>query len=142
VTVAFVPDSILHFSDTLTIISNAPSSPDRIPLWGDGTHAGAAGGRNGLPGTFELFPTYPNPFKTSTRFRYAVPEPSLVRLELFTTLGQRVAVLEDADREAGFFDVHWTTDVTSGTYYYRMSASPHSDPGKTFVGTKRLVVLR
>jgi hypothetical protein len=142
VSVAFVPDSMRHFSDTLTIVSNAASSPDRIPLWGDGIYAGAAGARSGMPGEFELFSNYPNPFNASTTFRYAVPEPSHVRLELFTTLGQRVAILEDADRDAGFFNVHWTTGVTSGTYYYRMSATPHSDPGKTFVGTKRMVVLR
>jgi hypothetical protein len=142
VTVAFIPDSIRHFSDTLTIISNAASSPDQIPLWGDAAFGGATGGQSGLPGAFELFSNYPNPFNTSTTFRYAVPEPSHVRLELFTTLGQMVAVLEDADRAAGFYDVHWTTEVTSGTYYYRMSAAPHSDPGKTFVGTKRLVILR
>jgi len=53
-----------------------------------------------------------------------------------------VAILEDADRVAGFYDVRWTTDVTSGTYYYRMSATPHNDPGRTFVATKRLVILR
>ena len=141
-TVAFIPDSIRHFSDTLTIVSNAASSPDRIPLWGDATFAGAGGGQSGLPGAFELFPNFPNPFNTSTTFRYAVPEPSHVRLELFTTLGQTVAVLEDADRAAGFYNVHWTTDVTSGTYYCRMTAAPYSDPGKTFVGTKRLVILR
>jgi hypothetical protein len=142
VSVAFIPDSVRHFSDTLIIVSNAASSPDRIPLWGDAVFAGAPGGQSGLPGTFELFSNYPNPFNRSTTFRYAVPEPSHVRLELFTTLGQMVAVLEDADRVAGFYDVHWTTDVTSGTYYYRMSAAPHSDPGRTFVGTKRLVILR
>jgi hypothetical protein len=142
VTVAFIPDSVRHFRDTLIIVSNAASSPDRIPLWGEAAFSGAPGGQSGLPGTFELFPNYPNPFNTSTTFRYAVPEPSHVRLELFTTLGQMVAVLEDADRVAGFYDVHWTTDVTSGTYYYRMRAAPHSDPGRTFVGTKRLVILR
>ncbi len=142
VSVEFIPDSARHFSDTLTIVSNAASSPDRIPLWGDAVFAGAAGGGSGLPGTFELFPNYPNPFNASTTFRYAVPEPSHVRLELFTTLGQMVAVLEDADRVAGFYDVRWSTDVTSGTYYYRMSATPHNDPGRTFVGTKRLVILR
>jgi len=142
VTVAFIPDSARHFSDTLTIVSNAASSPDRIPLWGDGAFAGVPGGQSGMPGAFELFSNFPNPFNTSTTFRYAVPEPSHVRLELFTTLGQMVAVLEDADRVAGFYDVHWTTDVTSGTYYYRMSAMPYSDPGRTFVATKRLVILR
>jgi hypothetical protein len=142
VTVAFIPDSLRRFSDTLTIVSNAASSPDRIPLWGDAAFAGAVGGQSGLPGTFELFSNYPNPFNASTTFRYAVAEPSHVRLELFTTLGQMVAVLEDADRVAGFYDVRWTTEVTSGTYYYRMSATPHNDPGKTFVATKRLVILR
>ena len=58
VTVAFVPDSIRHFSDTLTIVSNAASSPDRIPLWGDDDLRAHVGGRVDCRGHLNSFPTF------------------------------------------------------------------------------------
>lgn len=142
VPLTFFPDSIRHFSDTLYVVSNAAGSPHRIPLRGDGIPRGMAAGRGGLPGEFELFQNYPNPFNSTTTFRYALPEPSHVRLEVFTTLGQHVALLVDAEQDGGFHNVSWTAGATSGVYYYRILATPRSNPGKRYSGTRKMVLMR
>jgi len=111
-------------------------------LRGDGVPPGVTAKRSGLPGAFELFQNFPNPFNASTTFRYALPEPCHVRLEIFTTLGQHVALLADGEQDAGFHNVTWSTDVTSGIYYYRLTATPRGDPGSRYAGTRKMIVMR
>ena len=138
----FYPDSIRHFSDTLVIVSNAVGSPHRIPLRGDGVPPGVSAGRSGLPGEIELYQNFPNPFRRSTTFRFALPEPSHVRLEVFTTLGQQIAVVVDGEKPAGYHDVAWDSDATSGVYYYRLIAEPQRDAGKRYTATRKMVLMR
>ncbi len=45
---------------------------------------------HGLPVRFELFPAYPNPFNATTSIRFALPEASWVRLEVFDVSGREV----------------------------------------------------
>ncbi|RMH54481.1 MAG: T9SS C-terminal target domain-containing protein, partial [Bacteroidetes bacterium] len=80
-----------------------------------------------LPTTFTLDQNYPNPFNPITSIRYGLPEPTHVRLELYTLLGQRVAVLADTDQAAGWHTV--TVDgrhLASGAYLYVLHAGDHT----------------
>ena len=89
-----------------------------------------------VPTTFELFQNHPNPFNPSTAIRYGLPQKSQVRLEVFHLLGQRVAVLVDGEKEAGYHAVTFENpDLASGLYIYRLSAV-------NFVQTKKLILLR
>ena len=66
------------------------------------TIAGIAGGRTaGTPPSFMLDQNYPNPFNPSTTIRYTIPTGSHVRLVMYNTLGQKVAVIVDDFRTAG-----------------------------------------
>lgn len=141
-TLYFFPDSVRYFTDTLTIVSTAQGGAQRIVLTGNGAPPGKETTGNTAAGQFELFQNFPNPFRESTTFRYVLPEPGHVRLEVFTTLGQQVALLVDGEQDAGFHNVTWTTTVTSGVYYYRIVATPRSDPGKQYKGTRKMVVMR
>jgi hypothetical protein len=140
--VLFRPDSARTFHDTLLIVTNGQDRVLRIPITGSGLAPGAGAGSGGLAGEFALYQNFPNPFNSSTTFRFAVPVVSRVRLEVFTTIGQSVAVVVDGIREAGQHDVVWPADIPSGMYYCRFTAAPLSDPGGTFVGTRKLVVVR
>jgi hypothetical protein len=140
--VVFRPDSLMAVHDTLFIVSNGIDRVTRIPIVGAGSAAPPGARDGGVPGDFELFQNFPNPFNATTTFRYVVPVPSRVRLELFTTIGQSVAVIVDGVKEAGYHNEHWRSDVTSGMYYCRLSATPLSEPGRTFVGTRKVVVIR
>ncbi|MDE0708957.1 MAG: leucine-rich repeat domain-containing protein, partial [bacterium] len=80
-----------------------------------------------LPEGFVLGSNYPNPFNPSTLIPYQLPVPMRVRLEVFNTLGQRIATLVDGERPAGSHTAEWdATDasgqsVGAGVYLYRLS---------------------
>jgi hypothetical protein len=141
-TLYFFPDSIRYFTDTLIIGSSAAGSPRKIVLTGNGSPPGKESGTAAVAGQFELFQNFPNPFRGTTTFRYNLPEPGHVRLEIFTTLGQEVAVIVDGEQEAGYHNATWTATVTSGVYYYRLVATPRNDPGRQYKGTRKMVVMR
>ena len=81
----------------------------------------------GLPMDFDLQPNYPNPFNPMTVIEFAVPvEGAAVRLYVFDTLGQRIAVLVDATLPAGVHRAAWDgrdlggRPVASGVYFARL----------------------
>jgi len=72
-----------------------------------------------VPSGLRLDQNYPNPFNPLTTIAYTVPIRSRVRLEVFNMLGQSVAVLVDADVEAGRHEVQFTAKHSaSGVYVY------------------------
>jgi hypothetical protein len=140
--VTFRPDSLRHFSDTLTILSNASTPVLSIPLEGDGALSGRLSVAREVPLVFELFQNYPNPFNGSTTFRYSLPSRAAVRLEIYNTLGQLVERVLNDDRDAGFHDVPWQATVPSGTYYLRFVATPAGAPDKHFLATRKMLLMR
>ena len=78
-----------------------------------------------VPAGLELRQNYPNPFNPSTQISFSLSEPGNVRLEVFNTLGQKVAVLL-SDKAYGSGTHSLTFDASgfsSGIYYYRLSAT-------------------
>ncbi len=94
-----------------------------------------------LPGDYSLHQNYPNPFNPSTIVSFDLATGSLVRLTVYNTLGQTVAVLLDGNLPAGRHSVEWDgTDsfsraVASGIYFYRLECSDFSD-------VKKMALLR
>ena len=85
----------------------------------------------GLPKDFALSQNYPNPFNPSSEIEYALPKAGAVRLEVFNSLGQRVAVLVDTHKEAGWHRVVFDgRALSSGVYLVRMSTSEFSKTQK------------
>ncbi len=88
------------------------------------------------PAEFGLAQNFPNPFNPSTKIRYALPAASQVLLEVFNTLGERVATLENGKREGGYHDVEFTNStLPSGVYYYRLTAG-------SSVVTRKMVLMK
>ncbi|NNF56853.1 MAG: PKD domain-containing protein, partial [Rhodothermaceae bacterium] len=83
-----------------------------------------------------LLGAYPNPFNGSTRIGFSLAERAEVSLEVYNSLGQRVAVLASGTLEAGphqtIFDA---SALPSGVYLYRLHT------GET-VETGRLMLVR
>jgi hypothetical protein len=81
-----------------------------------------------LPWAFRLDPNFPNPFNPATQISYILSAAGEVRLEVFNTLGQRVATLVSEFQAAGPHAVTWDgrstqgQTVPSGVYLYRLSA--------------------
>jgi surface protein len=89
----------------------------------------------GLPEMVTLAANYPNPFNPGTSIRYALPEAGEVRLEVYTVAGQRVAVLAEGERAAGWHTVQFdASNLASGMYLYRLRA------GNTVITRKMTLV--
>ncbi len=89
-----------------------------------------------LPDAFGLEANYPNPFNPSTVIRYALPEESVVRLEVFDLTGRSVALLMDGPQAAGAHEVVFdAASLPSGVYLYRIEAG-------AFSKTMRMTLVR
>lgn len=83
-----------------------------------------------VPAAFSLSQNYPNPFNPTTAISYALPVRGQVRLEVFNVLGERVAILVNTEKEAGYYTVNWTPKTGSGMYFYRMQSGSYTAVGK------------
>jgi hypothetical protein len=89
-----------------------------------------------VPATFSLEQNYPNPFNPSTIIKYALPTNTHVRLEVFNMVGQRVALLVDDVREAGYHQATFDgSSIASGVYIYKITA------GK-YVSSRKLALIK
>jgi hypothetical protein len=84
------------------------------------------------PDQFALLQNYPNPFNPETWIVYQLPERSDVSLEIYNSLGQRVAVIEAGAQEPGTHQTKWNAKneagqkLPSGIYICRLQAGDKS----------------
>jgi len=84
-----------------------------------------------IPSGFALLGNYPNPFNPETTVRFALPEVSRVKLEVFDASGCLVATLVNGWRAAGSHDATFDgSNLASGIYVYRLTADSFSASGK------------
>jgi hypothetical protein len=92
----------------------------------------------GLPDEFSLGQNYPNPFNPTTVIEFALPKEGYVKLDVYNTLGERVATLAEGFRPAGYYREEFNAmKVPSGLYFYRLNVSSLE---KTFV--KKMLLLK
>jgi len=95
----------------------------------------------GAPDKFELLQNYPNPFNPSTTIKYSIPDVvnenfRSVKISVYDILGREIAVLVNKSQKPGFYKVNFdASDLTSGLYFYRISAG-------TFVDVKKMMLLK
>ncbi len=88
------------------------------------------------PVVYGLAQNFPNPFNPSTQIEFTLPSEAHATLEVYTVVGQRVAVLLDEVRQAGVNRVSFSgRDLASGVYIYRLKAS-----GETMLVRKMTLV--
>ena len=81
-----------------------------------------------LPGHFELYDCFPNPFNPTTTLRYALSEDGPVRITIYDMMGRVVKTLMNTQQTAGYRSVKWdaTNDayetVSAGSYLYAIQA--------------------
>ena len=114
----------------------SPNDTIRIPI------TSVPGQNISMPGEMSLSQNYPNPFNPSTSIHYGLPVRSHVKLEIFNTLGQVVATLVSAEQEAGYHDVSWQPNASSGMYFYRLEATSTSDPSKSFSQVRKMILIK
>ncbi|GBD94946.1 Cna protein B-type domain protein [bacterium BMS3Abin05] len=103
-------------------------------------------GSGSLPESYTLRQNYPNPFNPETNIRYAIPQSGHVTVTIFNLLGEKVVTLENADRAAGVYTLHWKglndagLQVSSGVYLLRIQVKNSS--GIAFRSVKKMMLMR
>jgi hypothetical protein len=81
-----------------------------------------------VPPAFVLSGNFPNPFRSVTWIRYALPRDCHVRLSVYNVLGQRVVTLVDEVQPAGYMTAQWDGrnesghTIASGIYFCSIEA--------------------
>jgi photosystem II stability/assembly factor-like uncharacterized protein len=89
-----------------------------------------------LPQSFNLAQNYPNPFNPSTTIEFSISEESFVELKVFDVLGNEVGLLAKDSYPAGTYRTDFSnTNLTSGTYFYRLQAG-------SYVEMKKMLLLK
>jgi len=87
-----------------------------------------------IPERFSLGQNYPNPFNPITNIGLRVADFGFVSLKVFDITGKEVAVLVNEVLNAGVYNVDFdASNLSSGTYFYRMETAGFSDVKKMVV---------
>lgn len=86
------------------------------------------------PQGFLLHPNYPNPFNHHTAIRFQLDQTQRVKIQLYNAEGRLLTTLFDAEKKPGFHEIIWDAQaLSSGVYYYRLSAGPFHQTGKAIL---------
>jgi Secretion system C-terminal sorting domain len=89
-----------------------------------------------VPTSYALDQNYPNPFNPSTTINIDVKKTGYARLEIFNSLGQKVATLLDGPVQAGARHFVWNaSSLPSGVYLYRFTTDG-------FTAMKKMLMLK
>jgi hypothetical protein len=79
----------------------------------------------------EIFGNYPNPFNPTTVLSYRLPFVSFVNLSVYDITGRKVAYPVNGWEDEGVHNVTFdASDLTSGIYFYRLTAGDRTATGK------------
>ncbi|MEW6003861.1 MAG: S8 family serine peptidase [Stygiobacter sp.] len=102
-----------------------------------------------LPMDFVLYQNYPNPFNPSTTIKYSIPmsvETSyMTSLRIYDILGREVATLVNEYQKPGTYSTEFRTqnsELSSGVYFYRLTVENPNNPGKVFIQTKKMLIIK
>jgi len=92
--------------------------------------------QSAVPKDYILTQNSPNPFNNATVIKYRLPKTSYVNLSLYNIRGQKVRILVNGVKQAGFHTLFVNgDDLPSGLYFYRIEAG-------NFIETKRMLLLK
>jgi photosystem II stability/assembly factor-like uncharacterized protein len=89
-----------------------------------------------VPSTYAFGPNYPNPFRTETTLRFALPERARVEMSVYDVSGRLVRRLVDDAREPGIHEIRWdASGLATGPYFIRLNTG-------AFTKTRRVLLLK
>ncbi|MFZ2322393.1 MAG: chondroitinase-B domain-containing protein [Ignavibacteriaceae bacterium] len=72
---------------------------------------------------YKLEQNYPNPFNPSTKINYSINESGLVKLSVYSILGEVVSILVNRYQGAGSYNVVFdASNIESGVYFYKLES--------------------
>ncbi|MFC2131981.1 T9SS type A sorting domain-containing protein, partial [Bacteroidota bacterium] len=79
----------------------------------------------------KLFQNYPNPFTEFTKFTYNIYKPANVKIAIYNSLGQEIAVPVDGWQNPGEHEALFDgSGLNAGVYFYRISVGEEFYFGK------------
>ena len=89
-----------------------------------------------IPKEFNLDQNYPNPFNPSTNIKFALPADVNVKLDVYNTLGEKVAELVNGPMTAGSYAIAFNASaLPSGIYFYRIEAGSN-------VAVRKMILMK
>ncbi|NUM72182.1 MAG: T9SS type A sorting domain-containing protein [Ignavibacteriaceae bacterium] len=120
-------------SDKFGVVRFAPELAPYYSLKGciiDGVHYGNTTGiedKIAEQKGYQLYPNYPNPFNPETVIRFSIPERVSVKGTVFSSTGERVAVLQEGEMEPGSHSLNFNgKGLSSGVYIFRLEAGGYN----------------
>jgi len=87
-----------------------------------------------IPLSFSI-QNYPNPFNNSTIIRYELPYDEYISVNVFNTIGEKVAELVNDFQQAGYYEISFNADnLSSGIYIVTLNSST------TFINSKMILL--
>jgi uncharacterized repeat protein (TIGR01451 family) len=129
-------------SSTLSVADQADADGTNDSDWVRMVVGAGSGGStpavsvSGLPTEFSLAPGRPNPFRSSTTFRFDLPRAGHAELVIFDVTGRRVKTLVSGDVAAGRFDAVWDgrdetgARTSPGVYFVRLQTQGYGETRK------------
>lgn len=120
----------IQLRDALKANATNSNTPNREYGWGiiklldaiNNTPSSNKDEEPAAPGTFVLKGNYPNPFNPSTRIRFEVGVTADLKLEVYNTSGELIAVLANQTFSAGVYEYNFNAQgLSSGVYLVRLS---------------------
>ncbi len=82
---------------------------------------------NSLPLEMELEQNYPNPFNPETKIKYTLNKSSIVKLNVYDVLGNRISTILNEFKNAGTYETTFDgSDLPSGMYFYNLISENNS----------------
>ena len=89
-----------------------------------------------VPKQFSISQNYPNPFNPVTNINFDVKSKGLVKLAVFNSIGQEVAIILNQELSPGTYKANWNAaNYPSGVYYYKLESG-------SFTETKKMVLIK
>jgi len=83
------------------------------------------------PSAYALEQNFPNPFNPGTTINFSIPTEGFVTLDVYNSIGQKVATLVNETKTAGTYAVNFdASDLTSGIYFYKITSGNFSETKK------------
>lgn len=84
-----------------------------------------------VPEVVELYQNYPNPFNPTTTIEYRLHRTTMVVLDVYNSLGQKVNTLVSEPQPTGIYQIHFDgSNLPTGIYYYRIEADGYAQQKK------------
>lgn len=88
------------------------------------------------PAGYNLSQNFPNPFNPETNINFFVPQTSIVKLNIYNSLGKKIQSIFEGKLSSGTYTYKWSaSDFPSGVYFYKLEAN-------NFTSVKKMTLIK